>query len=321
MPKVEKLEDRRVFEHEGTKYAVRRPTMQELTKANEMRRKTFNEELAAGTMLRDQLDEELRKRQLWSDDRESRYQTCRQEVIDGEYKLAKGGISLQEAKGIAIDMRRKRSDMVNMLSSRTDLDSNTCEGKADSVRFNFLFANCLVYNDTDEQFFKNGLGDYLLNQDSEIANVGATEFFYLISDSDDVDSKLPENKFLKKYKFANEDYSLVDLDGRLIDVDGKHIDEYGNYIKWTSDTEHVKVDIHGRELNDEGNFDVEFSAFLDDSGNPVDESKYEDNSTEVEDETEAEAEDETEVEAETKEEKPKPKPKRRTRKKTEATSA
>lgn len=303
MPKVEKLEDRRVFEVDDVKYAVRRPTMQELTKANEMRRKTFNEELAAGTMLRDQLDEELRKRKLWSDDRESRYQILRQEVIDGEYKLAKGGISLSDAKEIAISMRRKRAEMVEMLSSRTDLDSNTCEGKADSVRFNFLFANCLVYNDTDEQFFKNGLGDYLLNQDSPVAAVGATEFFYLISDSDDVDSKLAENKFLKKYKFANEDYNLVDDNGRLVDTEGKHIDEFGNYIKWTSDTEFVKVDVNGRALNDDGDFEVEFEGFLDDSGKVIEESDYSD-TPKLE-----------EVKAEEK-----PKPKRRTRKKAEASA-
>lgn len=293
MPKVEKMNDRRVFEYDGEKYAVRRPTMQELTKANEMRRKTFNEELAAGTMLRDQLDEELRKRKLWSDDREARYQLLRKEVVDGEFALAKGGISLSKAKEVAIDMRRKRSEMVNMLSSRTDLDSNTCEGKADSVRFNFLFANCLVYNDTDEPYFKNGLGDYLLRQEDPVAGIGATEFFYLISESDDVDSKLPENKFLKKYKFANEDFSLVDEDGRLVDTEGKHIDENGNYIKWTSDTDFILVDSNGRALNDEGEFDVEFSGFLDDNGNQIDESLY---SPEEE----------------------KPKPKRRTRKKAEA---
>ena len=35
MPKVEKMEDRRVFEYDGKKYAVRRPTLQEITKTND----------------------------------------------------------------------------------------------------------------------------------------------------------------------------------------------------------------------------------------------------------------------------------------------
>lgn len=288
-PKVEKLEDRRVFEVDGVKYAVRRPTMEELIKANEIRRKTFNEELSAGTLLRDQLEEELRKRKMWSDDREMRYQQLRSEIIDAEYKLAKGGIKLSEAKQIAIEMRKKRQEMVEMLSSRTELDANTCEGKADAARFNFLFVNCLVYHDTGEPYFKNGLAEYLLRQDEEVALRGANEFFYLISDTDDVDARLPENKFLKKFKFVDDEYRLIDKDGRLIDEDGRHIDEDGNFIKWISDTEYIRVDINGRPIKDDDEFDVEHEPFLDDDGNPIDESQFEEQ----------------------------PKPKRRTRKKKE----
>ena len=278
---MSEAKSKRVFEHEGKSYAVIRPSLQQLDKANEIRRKTFNEELSAGTILRDQLDEELRKRKLWSDDREARYQALRQEIVDLEFAIAKGGIPLIEAKEKAVEMRRKRAEMVEMLSSRTDLDSVTCEGKADAVRFNFLFATCLVYNDSGDQYFKAGLSDYLLNQNDPVAAIGATEFYYLISDSDDVDSKLPENQFLKKYKFANEKNQLVDKDGRLIDTDGKHIDEFGNYIKWTSEEEFIFVDRDGRELTEQGDFAVEFSPFLDENGNPVDESSYEEKEEEV----------------------------------------
>ena len=295
--------DKRVFEYDGKEYAVTRPSMQQLTKANEIRRKTFNEELSAGTILRDQLDEELRKRKLWSDDREVRYQALRQEVVNLEFELAKGGIPLIEAKEKAVDMRRKRAEMVDMLSSRTDLDSITCEGKADAVRFNFLFANCLVYNDSGGLYFKNGLSDYLLNQGDPVASMGATEFYYLISDSDDVDSRLPENQFLKKYKFTNEDGQLVDKDKRLVDTEGRHIDEYGNYIKWTSEEEFIYVDFEGRQLTEQGDFDVEHSPFLDEDGNPIDESLYEEKD---------EAEEEEVVAEEA------PKPKRKPRKKATA---
>ena len=293
--------DKRVFDYDGIEYAVVRPSMQQLTKANEVRRKTFNEELSAGTILRDQLDEELRKRKLWSDARESRYQALRQEVVDLEFELAKGGISLIAAKEKAVDMRRKRAEMVDMLSSRTDLDSITCEGKADAVRFNFLFANCLVYNDSGDLYFKNGLTDYLMNQGDPVAGTGATEFYYLISDSDDVDSKLPENQFLKKFKFTNETGQLVDKQGKLVDTEGRHIDEYGNYIKWTSEEDFIYVDFEGRQLTDQGDFDVEHSPFLDEDGKPIDESLYEEKDEEAEEEVVAE-------EA--------PKPKRKPRKKT-----
>ena len=124
------------------KYAVRMPTVDEIKQANEA--------LNRGDLLRDQLEGELRKRKLWNDDREREYQTLRQEVLDGEFQLQKGGIKLSRARDIALQMATKRSEMVNLLSSRTDLDANTCEGKADAARFNYHFASCLVYDATDE---------------------------------------------------------------------------------------------------------------------------------------------------------------------------
>ena len=146
-------------------------------------------------------------------------------------------------------MSKKRDDMIRLLSSRTDLDSNTCEGKADAARFNYLFACCLVYDETDEPFFPRNIDDYLLNQDDPVAIAGASEFYYLISGNDSVDQNLPENKFLHKFKFIDEKMRLIDKDGRLVTEDGKHIDENGNFIKWEEDGTSTKVDTTGRAVN------------------------------------------------------------------------
>jgi hypothetical protein len=275
MGKITEKADKRTFEVDGVEYAVRRPKMEELVKANEQRRKVFNEELEAGSLLRDQLEAELRKRKMWSDDREAKYQQLRVDIIDMEYKLAKGGIKLSEAKSIALAMREKRADMIELLSSRTELDSNSCEGKADATRFNYLFANCLVYSETGEPYFPKGLDEYLVKQEDPVALYGANEFFYLISDTEEVDAKLPENQFLKKFKFVDDGLRLVDKEGRLTDTKGRHIDEVGNFIKWTSETEHVFVDSKGRELNEEGEFDIVAEPFLDDKGEPIDTDQFE----------------------------------------------
>lgn len=263
------MSDVRKFELDGVKYMVRRPTVDELIEANELRRKTFNEELKAGTILREELDQVLRQRDLWSDEREARYQQLRREILDGEYKLAKGGIKLSEAKKIALDIKKKRQEMAEMLAARSELDANTCEGKADAIRFNFLLCKCLVYEDSGEPVFKNGLAEYAIRQDEPVAVMGATEFFYLISDADNLDANLPENKFLRRFKFVNDKYQLVDEKGRLVDEEGRHIDEEGNYIKWISDTEYIKVDVNGHPLRDDNEYDVEPEPFLDDDGNPI----------------------------------------------------
>ena len=307
-------DDKRDFTVNGKEYAVRVPTVQEIKEANETRSRTFNDALQRGDMLREQLESELRKRELWNDQREMEYQTLRREVVDGEYKLQKGGIKLKTAKQIALKMAENRNKMVELLSSRTDLDSNTCEGKADAARFNYLFACCLVYGESGEHYFPNKLDDYLLNQDDPVAAHGATEFYYLLSGSDTIDDKLPENKFLKKFKFVDNDYRLIDEDQKLVDSDGKHIDEYGNYIKWKKDGSFVKIDDKGREIDQEGDFSQEHSSFLDDKGNPIDETAYEEVVEEVEEEV-GES-DEATVEAE--ESKPKPKAQRKPKKQTKA---
>ena len=270
MAEEKELAENRVFEHRGTKYAVRRPTFDEVLKANEERAKAFNEALQRGDMLRDQLDIELRKRKLWNDDRERKYQQLKSKVIDGDYRLSKGGIKLSEARQLALEMADARSEMVDLLSSRTELDSNTCEGKADTVRFNYLYSACLVYEDSGEPYFENGILDYLVKQNDEVVILGATEFYYLLSNIDDPDSKTVEENFLNEYGFTNEKGQLVDSEGRLIDRQGRHLDKEGNFIKWTSDTDFEFVDSEGRPVDkDTGSYSVGFSPFLNDDGDPV----------------------------------------------------
>ena len=262
---------KRLFEVDGVTYAVRRPSVADIRLADERRSSTFNRALQRGDLLREQLDTELRKRELWNDSREEEYQGLRNKVIDDKFKLEKGGIKLSEAKDVALEMSDARAGMVEMLGSRSELDSNTCEGKADSARFNSLFSSCLVYNESGEVYFSGGLDEYLEKQEDAVASKGATEFYYLISGSENLDDQLPEKKFLHKFKFVDSDGRLIDKDGRLITRDGKHVDEFGNYVEWQKDGSSITVDGKKRELSEDGSFSVEFSPFLDDAGEPIEE--------------------------------------------------
>ena len=266
------------FNKDGTpkfvekEYAVRIPTYKVMEEANKLKSKVFYEALNAGELLRDQLEDILRQRGLWNDQRQVEYDTLRKEILDREYQLQKGGIKLSDARRLAIEMKEKRQRMVDMLSSRSDLDAQTCEGKSENARFNYLFANSLVYNDDESTpFYPNGLEDYVVDMDNPIAVRGATEFYYLLSGTEDLDDKLPENLFLKKFDFVDESYRLVDKSNRLIDEDGRYIDEYGNYIEYNEDDTYYYVDVNGRKLDETtGNFIIDEAApFLDDYGNPI----------------------------------------------------
>ena len=271
-PKLDKAGNFTFVEKE---FAVRLPSYKVMEEANKLKSKVFRESLDAGDMLRDQLEDILRQKGLWNDQRQIEYDTLRKEILDREYQLQKGGIKLIDAKELALQMKEKRQRMVDMLSGRSDLDSQTCEGKSENARFNYLFAHSLVYNDDElTPFYPNGLEDYVVDMDNPIAIKGATEFYYLLSGTENLDDKLPENKFLKRFKFVDDRYRLVEKgSSRLVDREGKYVDEYGNYIEYNEDGTYYYVDINGRKLDEEtGNFVIdEPSPFLDEYGNPISE--------------------------------------------------
>jgi len=259
---------RREFTVNGETYAIVQPSIEVINEADKIRGEVYNKELQSGTLLREQLETELKKRDLWNNEIEQEFKLLRAEISSLEYTLSKGGIKLSDAKQIAIQIKNKRERMISIISSRTELDSKTCQGKSEAARFNHLLIKCLVYSN-GEPYFKNGMADYLMNPDDPVANTGASELFYMLSDTEHSNDRLIENKFLRRFKFANEKNQLIDEDGRLVDSEGKHVDENYNYIKWTSDTEFIYVDSEGRPIDEEGNFAVEEEAFLDDDGNPI----------------------------------------------------
>lgn len=270
-----KLNDDGSFIFTEKEFAVRLPPYKIMEEANKLKGKVFRESLNAGDMLREQLEDILRQKGLWNDQRQIEYDTLRKEILDREYQLEKGGIKLSDAKYLALEMKEKRERMVEMLSGRSDLDSQTCEGKSENARFNYLFAHSLVYNDDElTPFYPNGLEDYVVDMDNPIAIQGATEFYYLLSGTDNLDDKLPENKFLKRFNFVDDKYRLVEKGStRLVDREGRYVDEYGNYIEYNENGTYYYVDVNGRKLDEEtGNFIIdEPSPFLDEYGNPISE--------------------------------------------------
>jgi len=182
-----------------------------------------------------------------------------------EFKLKKGGIRASEAKDIAIDIRKNRIQLRDLIAERNALDTNTVEGQAENARFNCLVSLCLVDNETGKPVYKN-MDDYLENSTDEEAFLGAQTLAQMMYGLDkDFEKKLPENKFLVDYGFANENLHLINKEGNLIDVDGNLIDEQGRYI----DKDGNVIDREGRKVNEEGQYEVESQPFLDENNNPI----------------------------------------------------
>lgn len=246
-------------------FLVRSPSLTDQREAQKVYNQAFTDAVKSKSVVRAKLDDLLQDQGLWNDEKQAKFTALQRELLDGEKKLAKGGFSLNEAKDLAVKMRRTREEIRDLISVRTSLDNHSAEGQADNARFNYLVSACLVYNDTKQTYFSN-MEDYLNRAGESISVLAAQNLANMLYGLDnDYESTLPENKFLKKYKFVDDKLRLLDKKGRLIDSEGRLIDETGRYV----DDQGSFVDKFGNKVDAQGDYVVEAKPFLDDSGNPI----------------------------------------------------
>jgi hypothetical protein len=246
-------------------FLVKTPSLNDQREAQKVYNQAFTDAIKSKSVVRAKLDDLLEDQGLWNDEKQAKFTLLQKELLDGEKRLAKGGFSLNEAKDLAIKMKSVRDEIRDLISVRTSLDNHSAEGQADNARFNYLVSVCVVYNDNKQPYFNN-MEDYLNRSTETVGLLGAQNLANMLYGLDnDYESNLPENKFLKKYKFIDDKLRLVDKKGRLIDAEGRLIDESGRFI----DEEGNFVDKYGNKVTSEGDYIVDTQPFLDDSGNPI----------------------------------------------------
>ena len=230
--------------------------------------RAFRDALQSGAILRQKLDDIMREQDVWNDDKQRQYDDIVKKLSDNERAIDSGGIKLSEAAELAKEMREKREEFRGLIAERTVIDSNTAEGQADNARFNFLVHACMVDEGgktvfaSAEEYENSAVHPYAV----EAARLLAEQLYGLDAN---YDQTLPENKFLKQYNFVDAELRLINSDGKLVDHEGRFVNEEGRFIDYEEDGTTFFVDIDGNRVNEDGDNDVNFSPFLDDSGNPV----------------------------------------------------
>jgi hypothetical protein len=246
-------------------FLVRSPSLQDQREAQKIYNQAFTDAIKSKSVVRAKLEDLLQDQGLWNDEKQARFTELQSELSEGEKRLAKGGFGLNEAKDLAIKMKSVRDQIRELISVRTSLDNHSAEGQADNARFNYLVSACVVYNDTKEPYFKD-MEDYLNRSTEEVSALAAQNLANMLYGLDnDYEINLPENKFLKKYKFIDEKLRLVDKKGRLIDSEGRLVNENGRFIN----EEGKFVDKSGNLVDDEGDYIVDSQPFLDENGKPI----------------------------------------------------
>jgi hypothetical protein len=247
-------------------FLIRSPSLADQRESQKVYNQAFSDAVKSGCIVRARLDDLLKEQGLWDDNKQIKFNTIQQELLDCEKSLARGGINLKTAKEIAIKMKTLREDLRELISVRTNLDNHTAEGQADNARFNYLISACLVYShNKDKKYFKD-YAEYLSRASEPVAIKSAQVLANMLYGLDnDYEKKLPENKFLVKYKFVDEKLRLVNDKGHLVDSEGRLIDNSGRFIN----EEGKYVDKNGNPVDENGDYLLEFKPFTDDNGNPI----------------------------------------------------
>jgi len=256
----------RKFKVKDVELQVVSPSAADNREANKVYNQAFNDALKSKAIVRARLDDILKEQGLWDDAKQAEYNNLQAKLLESERQLKKGGITLATAKEIALQMKRDRETLRELISDRTSLDNHTAEGQADNAKFNYLVYACTAYGDNPSKKYFASYDDYQKRSSELVAIMAAqhvANFVYGLED--DYESKLPENKFLKDYRFVDDSGRLVNKEGKYVDTEGRLIDKNGRYI----DEEGNFIDKQGNRVDEEGEYIVEFTPFLDDDGKPV----------------------------------------------------
>ena len=253
-------------EAEGRTIALRvvSPTLEVKKEGEKVYNNAFTEALQSKAVVRARLDDLLVEQGLWDESKQQNFETLQKELSDRELTLKKGGISLQKAKEIALEMKKKRLELRELISVKTDLDTHTAEGQADNAKFNYYVYACTY---KDNQKYYSSYKDYQERAGDEESVAAAQNLANMIYGLDqDYEKKLPENKFLLNYRFVNDKMQFINKEGKTVDSEGRLVNEEGRFIN----EEGKLIDKYGNAVTKDGEYEVDFLPFLDENGNPVD---------------------------------------------------
>lgn len=199
----------------------------------------------------------MKKRGIWDEAKAEEEDDITKRIVDLERQLytgkdGKGKPKVSEGRDLAVEIRKCRMELRDLIADRISLEENTAESLADNARFDFLVAHC-TFHENGSRVYKS-FEEYNNKSADEIAFAAASalgEILYNLDSS--FEENLPENKFLSKFGLVNDDLSLIDPNtGETIDTKGNRIDEEGYLLN----DEGQRVDREGHVINEEGFYDL-----------------------------------------------------------------
>lgn len=177
-------------------YTVRLPNSREREEGERIHNRVFNFALKSGGLLDGQIMSVAREHGLWNDEKEAEVAQIRKELADKEQVLDEGGIELEEAKKIALEMKELRMKLLLNNLVLEELRSESVSRKADAAQVEFFVSRCTL--DGNKPVFKD-LDDFYSRQNDEIAQTAMITFNKLWYNYNDDIFSFSEDKFMQEY--------------------------------------------------------------------------------------------------------------------------
>jgi hypothetical protein len=217
------------------KTLLRQPTAQDYRDSQVQYNETFRKALDSGALLRQKLTDYMTEQGIWDQDKQDENDKFIDDIAGREEALKGGGIRLSRAKEVALELRELRANFRELLSEKNALDANSAEGQADNARFSELIRLCILDPATKTPRFPDQ-DAYDKNADEPWVVEAAADLAGMIYGLDpDYDKNLEENKFLKEFKFVDEDLRFLNDEGHLVDTDGRLVNQDGRFIAYRTE--------------------------------------------------------------------------------------
>jgi hypothetical protein len=252
------------FEIDGKTVKFRDPVEEDFRGSNREYNKVFNEALEDDAPVKEKIIDIAKKQGLWTEEHEQELNKLRSEIRADLKRLKRGGMSLSSARKLAEGIAHKRQGMVEVQSKLSSLDAMCAQSQADNAKFNYM-VYCLAVYDNGERVF-NDYSEFLDNKNIQLSIKCSTEYAkYVYGYNDDDEKDYPENQFLVKYGFVDDQLNYINKDGKRVDAKGRLVNDEGFYVNEKG----KRVDVDGDLIDKNGEVIIKSEPFLDKDGNPV----------------------------------------------------
>lgn len=211
-----------------------------------------------GLYLKVELDKVLEAKGLLNTEKEQvRIDELRSELKQSEISLRKrigpagSLLSKDEGRKLALHMRKLRGQIGDIGQTILSLYTNSAENFASNEQNKYLiFATTLT--ESGSTYWKN-FEEFKTDSDNPVYGPAISSFLKVNGADNSVEKEYPENKWLVRMGYLNNDLEFIDSKGRLIDEDGRLINKDGRFINDNGEY----IDKYGNRVDEKGNLLVE----------------------------------------------------------------